>query len=341
MLAPMVRAGFTSMRSICLEYGASCVFTDVVIASNIVQSNIYECEDSVLFIRNNNRVLRLMKHDMQKTIVQLAGTNVEVFLQATEKLSKYCAGIDINCGCTKDWTHSCMGAGLLQDKQKLISLATQLAETCQKHEITSSVKIRLLSTQQETIQLLDQLFKAGLTFVTVHMRTQQEDREVNQAHWDEFAAIFQQMENKNIVANGDIFDLAAANQFLSVFEGEKPALMVARGAVRKPSVFQALNGQEADSTFEVIEKLYMKSNTENYEWKLVKEEQQLKQVTIDYLNQYKFNEFKTLVMFMLQEQKKRPADLDVKQVKELIVSVANLKTFQEFFEQIIVKYCQK
>ena len=60
----------------------------------------------------------------------------------------------------------------------------------------------------------------------------------------------------------------------------------------------------------------------------------------DFLNLYKYNEFKTLVMFMLQEQKKIPADLELQKVKELIVNVANLKTFAEFEEQIIKKYCQ-
>ena len=36
ILSPMVRAGYNGMRQICLEYGASCVFTEAIVASNIL-----------------------------------------------------------------------------------------------------------------------------------------------------------------------------------------------------------------------------------------------------------------------------------------------------------------
>jgi tRNA-dihydrouridine synthase 4 len=146
ILAPMVRAGFCGMRMLCLDYGASCVFTDVVIASNLTQSSVFECEDSILYVRNNNRVLRLMKRDISKTIVQLASCNIEHLLRATEKVAPFCAGVDINCGCTKDWTHSCMGAGLLKDTKLLVAIASSLSKHCKKLKITSSAKIRLLDT---------------------------------------------------------------------------------------------------------------------------------------------------------------------------------------------------
>lgn len=42
ILAPMVRAGYPGMRNLCLQYGASVTYTDVIVASNILQSDIYE-----------------------------------------------------------------------------------------------------------------------------------------------------------------------------------------------------------------------------------------------------------------------------------------------------------
>lgn len=97
----MVRAGFPAMRSLALKFGASVTYTDAVVASNILQADIYESKDDYMFVRKNNRVLQLDKSRANVTIVQLAGDDPAVIYRAARRLFGYCVGVDFNVGCMK------------------------------------------------------------------------------------------------------------------------------------------------------------------------------------------------------------------------------------------------
>ena len=73
------------------------------------------------------------------------------------------------------------------------------------------------------------------------MRTQKEDRLLHGARWDEFAEVFHQIDG-TLVANGDLFSKKDVDKFMELFPEKKPAVMIARGAVRTPAVVQELCG---------------------------------------------------------------------------------------------------
>eukprot|EP01133_Synstelium_polycarpum_P009134 gene9134-10713_t len=133
-----------------------------------------------------------------------------------EEARDVCA-IDINMGCPKFFSvQGGMGSALLSKPETIKD-------------------IRLLSNDNDTIDLLKIIESTGVKAIAVHMREIPE-RPKDPAHWDRLTNI---MANASfgvpIIANGDIFskpDLAACKSKTSA-----NSLMIARGAIRNVSVF--------------------------------------------------------------------------------------------------------
>lgn len=81
------------------------------------------------------------------------------------------SGIDLNCGCPKPFsTHSGMGAALLTNPDLLCAILTALREAMPP-EITVTAKIRLLPSQEDTLNLVERIVNTGISALTVHCRT--------------------------------------------------------------------------------------------------------------------------------------------------------------------------
>ncbi|CAL6043183.1 tRNA-dihydrouridine_synthase [Hexamita inflata] len=241
VLAPMVRAGFVGMQRICSVYGADTLFTDALFPQNIINSNIFESQDILLFIRKDIRTIFFDKSLLHKTCVQLVGSDFDTLSQSILILQKYFTRIDLNCGCTKNFARQGgYGADLLNRPESLISLLKQLTQTHPK--IDFSVKIRYLESEEKTIQFVSDLFNTGVKYVSIHMRHINQDRETSEADFNQFYRIYEQSAfKKQLIANGGIISLKDYEKFKKLFV-EPPQVMIASGAVRNPSVFKAICG---------------------------------------------------------------------------------------------------
>ncbi|KAK6516609.1 hypothetical protein TWF506_006508 [Arthrobotrys conoides] len=94
---------------------------------------------------------------------------------AAKIIAQDVSGIDVNSGCPKPFsTHAGMGAALLKDIPRLISILTALVENVglsTPYALPISVKIRLLPTVEETHALVTSLCKTGISKLTLHCRT--------------------------------------------------------------------------------------------------------------------------------------------------------------------------
>jgi len=112
-------------------------------------------------------------HPIEKPylIYQIGSADPDLAVQAATIVMQDVSGIDLNCGCPKPFsTHAGMGAALLSNPDLLCSILTALRQELPPH-ISISAKIRLLSTQEDTLKLVERIVGTGVNCLTVHCRT--------------------------------------------------------------------------------------------------------------------------------------------------------------------------
>ena len=160
-------------------------------------------------------------------------------MQAAKLVAGDVAGIDVNSGCPKPFsTSGGMGAALLKDPDRLCAILMSLVEEVGKPwQIGISVKIRILGTQKETVELVKRLCGTGITGLTVHCRTTPM-RPRERAIRDQLRAVVQTCHEAGVacVMNGDVANREQAVQLMQEFGAD--GAMIATAAEKNPSVFR-------------------------------------------------------------------------------------------------------
>ena len=191
VLAPMVRSGELPMRLTYLEYGADLVWGPETVDRALVgtQTRFNPKARTIEYTRipsnqvktpteaqkiKESVIYRICPSlESERLVFQIGTASPELAVRAAQTVAPYVAGIDVNAGCPKPFsTSGGMGAALLSTPDLLCDILTKLVEEVgRKYEIGISVKIRLLSTEEETKALVEQLCKTGITGLTIHCRT--------------------------------------------------------------------------------------------------------------------------------------------------------------------------
>jgi len=167
------------------------------------------------------------------------------------------AGIDVNSGCPKPFsTSGGMGAALLKDPDRLCSILEALVkEVGVPFGIGISVKIRILDTQDKTVNLVRRLCQTGIHGLTVHCRTTPM-RPRERAIREQLKAIVRTCHEAGVscLMNGDVENRDQALQLMQEYGAD--GAMIATAAEKNPSVFRArANGGIVP--WEVITRNYM------------------------------------------------------------------------------------
>ncbi|TNJ28623.1 tRNA-dihydrouridine synthase 2 [Giardia muris] len=296
LLAPMVRASNEALRLLSLRAGATAVYSEAIVCSAIVGGRV-ETEEETGRIRvitpdrgehSPERILLTIRPEERKrTIIQLvASTESEGLEEVIRLLEPYCGGIDLNLGCPARFaTQNNMGSKQLKNSLPLVRRVKANLVT-----LPLSVKIRLLTSTDQTIGLLVDLFHAGVTCVAIHMRLQGQAR-TESAAWSAFfsilesfySSLYSTLETEEfkeacarfwIVANGDLysrdqidsfFTLSATaftqlpielQPFLKDRYGTRTPVMLARGAICDATLFTYVRELQAGSVPTVIDRNY-------------------------------------------------------------------------------------
>ena len=147
------------------------------------------------------------------------------------------AGIDLNCGCPKHFSiHAGMGAALLTNSDNLINILNALCEELPNKSI--SCKIRLLSSQQDTIELIKRICSVPIKAITIHCRTKSM-RPTEPALHNRLSEVRQVIEDLRpdvtVICNGDGVNFEQA-QRIKELTGVS-SVMIARGAEANPTCF--------------------------------------------------------------------------------------------------------
>ncbi len=289
--APMVRASSLPFREECVRYGASFVFTEELIDKKIISSYESIQEDGTVWFRvekDDGRTVHFLPDRTDKTILQIGTADGVLASKAALKLVNYVSEVNINMGCPKPFSVSGgMGAALLS-KPELASDIVKTLKSTLPDSIPVTCKIRYIGEPSEHEKMLRQtsdfmtgLIQAGASAITVHMRTVPM-RPREPAIWSGFTDLVKIIPAEHahipIIANGDFFTRKQIDTFRShASSGLKGSgrswcnsVMIARGAMWNPSIFDKDDKHEPDQVLRSFVDTCIKFNepTSSVKWML-------------------------------------------------------------------------
>lgn len=256
VLAPMVRAGELPSRLLALQYGADLVWGPETVDKSMIGTTrrVNPTTSVIEFTRVSSNDMQNLppskwresviyrihpSREKQRLIFQIGTSSPVLAVQAAKLVAADVAGIDVNAGCPKPFsTSGGMGAALLRTPELLASILTALVkEVGEIYEIGISVKIRLLSTAEETEALVRRLCQTGITGLTVHCRTTPM-RPRERAIRDQLRMIGRICKEEGVacVMNGDVKNRDEALALMQEYEVD--GSMIATAAEANPSCFR-------------------------------------------------------------------------------------------------------
>uniref|UniRef100_A0A6U3T1N1 DUS-like FMN-binding domain-containing protein n=1 Tax=Ditylum brightwellii TaxID=49249 RepID=A0A6U3T1N1_9STRA len=258
ILAPMVRASTTPLRTLALQYGADLVFTEEIIDRSITTCDRIVNKElgTVDYVRKletfSPKVRKRMKSkdeipvilridpkiECNKLIYQMGTGEADLALPAALMVQEDVDGIDINMGCPKKFSVSGgMGSALLSDVNRACKIIRTLRENL---TIPVSAKIRLLKTNDDTIEFVLALVRAGANAITIHAR-EVGDESQKPAKWDRLVELVQALKKYDeikkipIILNGDLYTRKDMIQMKRKCGAD--GVMLARPALYNTSLF--------------------------------------------------------------------------------------------------------
>ena len=234
VLAPMAGVTDAAFRSICAEYGAKLMYTEMVSAKGMCYNNA-----------NTHFLLQIAPNETE-TGVQIFGSDEHFLSEAVKRFLNESdfKFIDINMGCpVKKVTSNGEGSALLADTKKLYSVAKAVKDASSK---PVSAKIRTgTGGKISCIDNAKALEDAGMYMIAIHGRT----KEMMYSGKADYELIARTVECVDIpvIANGDVF--CAEDYFKIKRETKAAAVMVARGAMGNPFIFREILSAQGGRTY--------------------------------------------------------------------------------------------
>jgi len=238
ILAPMVRASTTPLRTLALSHGASLVYTEELVDRSITSPTERIINDELGTIdyrvpkhTYSAKVQRRLENDRDnpdaangavilridptverhKLIYQMGTGEPNLALDAALTVVKDVDGLDVNMGCPKKFSVSGgMGSALLGDMNRACDIIKTLRRNigCNK---PVSAKIRLLDEEnpKPTVDFVRNLVKAGANAIAIHGRIRGDESHI-MARWETLINVVKELKmyddvNVPIIINGDLY----------------------------------------------------------------------------------------------------------------------------------------
>ncbi len=250
-LAPMAGITDVCFRQLMDEMNAGVLISELVSAKGL----FYNSEKT-------RKMMRVHPESKSITGIQLFGESAEDIVRASEFVESTGAHfVDINLGCpVKKVVKKGCGAALLRDP---VYLEKFLSEIKKGIRLPLTVKMRTGWNEEElTIhECVKAAYNSGCEWVAIHGRTRAQGYE-GKANWNMIAEVKEKAKIP-IIGNGDIRSSEQAMQRLE--ESKVDAVMIGRGALRNPGIFNECIGLNNDSSCLNIIRRYQNSLQEYYD----------------------------------------------------------------------------
>jgi len=169
-------------------------------------------------------------------VAQMIGNDIPSLVRTARELQKLpIVAVDLNLGCPAPIVYKkCAGGGLLREPEKVDAILGALRDAVQ---IKFTVKTRIgFDSPKVYDQLLPIFARHSIDLLTVHARTVKEMYR-SEVHYEFITQTVQAMRCP-VLANGNIYSAQKAEDVLA--QTGARGLMVGRGAIRNPWMFQQI-----------------------------------------------------------------------------------------------------
>lgn len=239
ILAPMVGASELAFRLLCRKYGAQLAYTPMMSSTKFATDATYRADEFQTVPEDRPLVCHFSANDPGE------------FAAAARLVEDRCDAIDLNLGCPQRTAYvGHFGSYLLDEKDRELVLDI-VREGSRAVSIPIFVKIRLLNTPPDTIELCRQLRDAGASLIAVHARYRASFERKGAgardgaAHLDQVAEIKKAVPGIAIIANGNVINYGDVEKNLELTKAD--GIMSAEGILDKPALYLPRWGTNDDA----------------------------------------------------------------------------------------------
>ncbi len=240
-LAPMAGVADRAFRELCMSYGAAYVISEMVSSKGLTMQDKKSKE--LLFLSNAERPAG----------AQIFGDDPEIMANAALKAMEFSPDfIDINMGCPAPKIAGNGGGSALLKNPELIGKIVKKVVEVSPVPVTAKIRIGWDKNSINAVEIAKIIEAAGADAITVHGRTK-DQMYAPPVSLDEIANVKKAV-SIPVIGNGDIVDGKSAKLMLDMTGCD--FLMVGRGALGNPWIFQCINAylnKEADFTEPTLE----------------------------------------------------------------------------------------
>ena len=240
-LAPMAGVADRAFRELCMSYGAAYVISEMVSSKGLTMQDKKSKE--LLFLSDAERPAG----------AQIFGDDPEIMANAALKAIEFSPDfIDINMGCPAPKIAGNGGGSALLKNPELIGKIVKKVVEVSPVPVTAKIRIGWDKNSINAVEIAKIIEAAGADAITVHGRTK-DQMYAPPVSLDEIANVKKAV-SIPVIGNGDIVDGKSAKLMLDMTGCD--FLMVGRGALGNPWIFQCINAylnKEADFTEPTLE----------------------------------------------------------------------------------------
>lgn len=240
-LAPMAGVADRAFRELCVSYGAAYVTSEMVSSKGLTMQD------------KKSKELLYLSDDERPAGAQIFGDDPDIMAKAALKAMEFSPDfIDINMGCPAPKIAGNGGGSALLKNPELIGKIVKKVVEVSPVPVTAKIRIGWDGNSINAVEVAKRIEAAGADAITVHGRTK-DQMYAPPVSLDEIANVKKAV-SIPVIGNGDIVDGKSAKLMLDKTGCD--FLMVGRGALGNPWIFQCINAylnNETDFTEPTLE----------------------------------------------------------------------------------------